>query len=222
MKEGGKASTDKMRLPKIPGRIKRRTDGAMKRRAEEESMKELRYPTKKPTRKRPDRPKVTPRPMPMPRPRPKNGPDFRPMPMPRPKRKLPKEIEKFLMDMPRMRPALKKDGGTMKSMADLFGKAATAGLGGLPGSAFKRAFEKAKKLKPSGRLNVDDIKKAIDSMKKAKKIDMSPGRRKAETGSATGKTRGEKLAESLKNRPPMKKPKAVRRQMAKKASKRLI
>ena len=148
------------------------------------------------------KPKFTPKPMPMPmpRPRPKDGPDFRPMPMPRPKRKLPKEIEKFLMDMPRMRPALKKDGGTMKSMADLFGKGVTGTLAKIPPSTLKKAFEKAKKLKPSRRLNVDDIKKAIDSMKKAKKIDMSPGRRKAMTGSTTGKTRAEKLAQSIKDR----------------------
>ena len=147
------------------------------------------------------KPKFTPKPMPMPRPMPKDGPNFRPMPMPRPKRKLPKEIEKFLMDMPRVRPALKKDGGTAKGLADLFGKGVTGTLAKIPPSTLKKAFEKAKKLKPSGRLNIDDIKKAIDSMKKAKKIDMSPGRRKAMTGSTTGKTRAEKLAQSIKDRP---------------------
>ena len=163
--------------------------------------------------------------MPMPRPMPKDGPNFRPMPMPRPKRKLPKEIEKFLMDMPRrVTPAKKKDGGVMKSLEGMFGKAATGGLGSIPGSTLKRAFEKAKKLKPSGRLNVDDIQKAIDSMKKAKKIDMNPARRKAETGSYTGKTRAEKLAESIKDRPMRRKTpgKTLRRQMAKKANKRMI
>ena len=61
------------------------------------------------------KPKFTPKPMPMPRPMPKDGPNFRPMPMPRPKRKLPKEIEKFLMDMPRVRPALKKDAEKKRS-----------------------------------------------------------------------------------------------------------
>lgn len=174
------------------------------------------------------KPKFTPKPMPMPKPRPKDGPiDFRPMPMPRPKRKLPKEIEKFLMDITRkQRPAKKKDGGEMK-----FGAAADVnkikeGLKSLgsvgAGVGVGKLYDAIKKLKPAGRINMDDIKRTLESMKKAKKIDMSPGRRKAMTGSETGKTRGEKLAESLKNRPPMKKPKAVRRQMAKKVSKRLI
>lgn len=201
MKEGGRASRDLKAIgPKLKGRVKKRADGAMKRRAEEESMKELRYPTSKPKRRRPERPERDPkefRPMPMPMPRPER-PNMKPMPYKKPR--LPKDIEKYFMKTPRRVTPL-KDGGAAKGLADLFGKGVTGTLAKIPPSTLKRAFEKAKKLKPSGRLNVDDLKKAIDSMKKAKKIDMSPGRRKAETGSYTGKTRAEKLAQSIKDRP---------------------
>jgi hypothetical protein len=226
MKKGGKASKEFMGLaPKDKGRRKKRTDGAMKRRAEEASMRELRYPTSKPKRRRPERPERPERefrPMPMPMPRPER-PNMKPMPYKKPK--LPKDIEKYFMKTPRRVTPL-KDGGEMK-----FGAAADVnkikeGLKSLgsvgAGVGAGKLYDSIKKLKPTGRINIDDIKRTLESMKKAKKIDMSPGRRKAMTGSETGKTRGEKLAESLKNRPPMKKPKAVRRQMVKKASKRLI
>ena len=202
------------------------------------------YPMPKPKKGKEDpreqfgRPRPMPKPQEPRRPKPKKPspgtplpspkdrvPKFSPMPYKKPR--LPKEIEKFLMDMPRkMRPAMKKDGGEMK-----FGAAADVnkikeGLKSLgsvgAGVGVGKLYDAIKKLKPAGRINMDDIKRTLESMKKAKKIDMSPGRRKAMTGSETGKTRGEKLAESLKNRPPMKKPKAVRRQMAKKVSKRLI
>lgn len=200
MKEGGKASKDFMGLaPKDKARRRKRADGAMKRRAEEASMRELRYPTSKPKRRRPERePDRGPfKPMPMPMPRP-DRPNMKPMPDRRPK--LPKDIEKYFMKTPRRVIPL-KDGGSAKALADLFGKGVTGTLAKIPPSTLKTAFEKAKKLKPSGRLNVDDLKKAIDSMKKAKKIDMNPARRKAETGSYTGKTRAEKLAQSIKDRP---------------------
>jgi len=193
MKKGGETKKG-MLLP--IRRRKAKTDGASKRRAEEESMKELRYPTKKPSR--PGRP--TPKPVPMPRPMPgpnKDRPNFRPMPMPRPRRKIPEEIEKFLMDPRLATPAKKKDGGEMKGIAGMFGKGAM----GVSAEKLKKAFEQAKKMKPTGRINTDDLKRALDSMKKAKKIDMNPARRKAETGSYTGKTRAEKLAQSIKDRP---------------------
>jgi len=195
MKEGGRASRDLKAIgPNLKGRRKKRTDGAMKRRAEEESMKELRYPTKKPTRRRPERPERDRefKPMPIPMPRPSGPIQMRPMPYKKPG--VPKDLEKYMMDMPRrMRPAMKKDGGVMKSLEGMFGKAATGGLGSIPSSTLKKAFEKAKKLKPSGRLNVDDLKKAIDSMRRK-----TPGK----TLRTPGKT--------------------LRRQMAKKANKRVI
>jgi len=206
MKKGGDPKEFMGLAPKDKARRRKKPDGAMKRRAEEASMRELRYPTSKPKRRRPERPekpKITPMPKRMP--------------------KMPKDIEKYFMKTPRRVTPL-KDGGTAKGLADLFGKGVTGTLSKIPPSTLKTAFEKAKKLKPSGRINVDDLKRAIDSMKKAKKIDMSPGRRKAETGSYTGKTRGEKMAESLKNQLTRRKTpaKALRRQMAKKANKRVI
>ena len=199
MKEGGKASKDFMGLaPKDKARRRKRADGAMKRRAEEASMRELRYPTSKPKRRRPERPERDRefRPMPMPMPR----PDRPKMPLPKLKPRTPKDLEKYFMKTPKRVTPL-KDGGSAKGLADLFGKGVTGTLAKIPPSTLKKAFEKAKKLKPSGRLNVDDLKKAINSMKKAKKIDMNPARRKAETGSYTGKTRAEKLAQSIKDRP---------------------
>ena len=163
MKSGGSTSRDKMRLPKIPGRIKKRADGAMKRRAEEESMKELRYPTKKPTRRRPERPERDRefKPMPIPMPRPSGPIQMRPMPYKKPG--VPKDLEKYMMDMPRrMRPAKKKDGGEMKGIAGMFGK----GTMGVSAEKLKKAFEQAKKMKPTGRLNMDDLKKALGMMGK--------------------------------------------------------
>ena len=151
MKKGGKATRDLMAIgPKLKGRIKKRTDGAMKRRAEEESMKELRYPTKKPTRRRPERPERDRefRPMPMPMPRP-DRPNMKPMPYKKPR--LPKDLEKYFMKTPRrVTPAKKKDGGAM----------------GVSAEKLKQAFEQAKKMKPTGRLNMDDLKKALGMMGK--------------------------------------------------------
>jgi len=131
MKEGGKATRDLVALqPKIAGRLKKRTDGAMKRRAEEESMKELRYPTNKPKRRRPERPERPERefrPMPLPMPRP-DRPNMKPMPYKKPI--LPKDLEKYFMKTPkRVRPAMKKDGGEMMGLKSLLSKGAFSGVG---------------------------------------------------------------------------------------------
>lgn len=205
MKEGGRAaSRDFMGLaPKDKARRRKKPDGAMKRRAEEASMRELRYPTSKPKRRRPerepDRGPFKPMPMPMPRPeRPKMGP------LPKLKPRTPKDLEKYFMKTPKRVTPL-KDGGEMKfgAAADINKiKEGLKSLGSVgTGVGVGKLYDAIKKLKPAGRINMDDIKRTLESMKKAKKIDMSPGRRKAETGSTTGKTRAEKLAQSIKDRP---------------------
>ena len=148
----------------------------------------------KPKRGRdPERPpKFQPRPRPMPR-DPKKVPEFRPlpkrdpkaipmpMPMPRPERekygipmpdrrpKLPKDLEKYFMKTPRRAtPLMKKDGGEMKNLAKMFSKSTTSSMGVSAGT-LKKAFEQAKKMKPTGRLNMDDLKKALGMMGAAKK-----------------------------------------------------
>jgi len=126
--------------------------------------------------KRVDRPDFKPKPMPMPMPRPKPGAP-KPMPMPRPKRPEggPKPIP---MPSPRFTPddrkrfrllsletQLKqmKDGGELKKM---FGPAAGAGM---TRAKLKKLFEMAKKQKPTGRVNMDDIKRVAKMLGSGKK-----------------------------------------------------
>ena len=118
-------------------------------------------------------------PRPMPR-DPKKVPEFRPMPrpmpgpMPRPRR-LPRDLrdllEKYRMKEPRkIGPAMKKDGGEMMGLKSALSKAASGAMG-VSAEKLKQAFEQAKKIKPSGRLNMDDIKKALGMMGAAKKTE---------------------------------------------------
>ena len=115
--------------------------------------------------KNPDRPPIKPIPMPTPK-RPDGGP--RPVPMPMPKRPKggPKPIP---MPSPRMTPddrkrfRLMKDGGELKKM---FGPAAGAGMSR---AKLKRLFEMAKKQKPTGRINMDDIKRVAKMLGSGKK-----------------------------------------------------
>jgi len=234
MKEGGRAAKRDLKAigPTLKGRRKKRTDGAMKRRAEEASMKELRYPTSKPKRRLPDPERGPVKPMPMPMPRPER-PNMKPMPYRKPR--LPKDIEKYLMDMPRrVTPAMKKDGGSAKKPDSARGKSTRIGkikkvvenikkrgdMVGMPsmdpgkfkavfgtgskikklppatqtlrrkqgtrslqslmaGSALKgagkmgagmagQAMKLAKKLKPTGRINADDLKRAKETLMKKK------------------------------------------------------
>jgi len=167
MKEGGKATKEFLGLaPKDKARRRKKPDGAMKRRAEEASMRELRYPTKKPTRRRPERPERDRefRPMPMPMPRPEK-PKFTPMPKRMPK--LPKDLEKYMMDMPRrVRPAMKKDGGSAKKPDSARGRSTRIG--------------KIKKI-------VENIKKRGDRVGMPS---MSPGKQKAIFGTTNQKVSG--------------------------------
>jgi len=118
---------------------------------------------------------------PMPR-DPKKVPEFRPMPRPKnlprdlrdlfskpaspgfSKEEFKKVLEKYMMQEPRkMTPAMKKDGGEIKSLGDLFSKPASQGFSK---EGLKKAFEKAKEMKPTGRINMDDLKKALGMMGK--------------------------------------------------------
>jgi len=51
----------------------------------------------------------------------------------------------------------------MKSLADLFSMPASKGFSK---ERFKKVLEQAKEMKPTGRLNMDDLKKAINMMSK--------------------------------------------------------
>ena len=124
-------------------------------------------------------PKKVPEFKPRPRPRPKREPEAKPMPMPmprpdRPKVKpmpdkrprLPKDLEKYFMKTPRRAiPLMKKDGGEMKSIAAMFGKGAMR----VSAEKLKKAFEQAKKMKPTGRINTDDLKKALGMLSESAK-----------------------------------------------------
>ena len=136
---------------------------------------------------RPKRPKAEPRPRPMPMPRPDRRPSPRPMPMPKPmpdrSPRIKEKIKELMEELkPRRRqtglPVKRKDGGEM--ITGKFGKATSefltqamtkGGLGAMGVSAekLKKAFEKAKKMKPTGRLNMDDLKKALGMLGAAKK-----------------------------------------------------
>ena len=101
----------------------------------------------------------TPRPMPMPRPKRPDRPKFGPIPMPRPS---PEQFKRFMDDMPKRVKAM-KDGGELKKM---FGIAAGAGMSK---AKLKRLFEMAKLRKPTGRINVDDIKRVAKMLGSGKK-----------------------------------------------------
>ena len=124
----------------------------------------------KPVKPMPRDPKKVPEFKSMPR-DPKKVPEFESMPRPRPLPRDLRDLEKYMMKIPkRVTPAMKKDGGEMKSLADKFSKAITSMMGipatklGVSAEQYKKALEKAKKMKPTGRLNMDDIKKALGMM----------------------------------------------------------
>jgi hypothetical protein len=98
--------------------------------------------------------KPEPRPIPMPRPK------LRPIPMPRPKLRDKRGLEKFMMT-----PIKKKDGGEMMDLKSLLSKATFSGVG-ISLEKLKKAFKKAKEIKPTGRINTDDLKKALGMMGK--------------------------------------------------------
>ena len=103
-------------------------------------------------------------PVPIPRP---DRPNMKPMPDRRPRPKI--DLEKYFMKTPRRAtPLMKKDGGEMKNLAKMFSKSTTSSMGVSAGT-LKKAFEQAKKMKPTGRLNMDDLKKALGMMGAAKK-----------------------------------------------------
>ena len=100
--------------------------------------------------------------MPMPRPNP-GTPRPIPMPMPRPRQL--DEFKRIMDEMPKnpKRLTLMKDGGELKKM---FGAAAGAGMSK---AKLKRLFEMAKLRKPTGRINVDDIKRVAKMLGSGKK-----------------------------------------------------
>ena len=114
--------------------------------------------------KRVDRPDFKPKPMPMPMPRPNPGTP-RPMPMPMPRPRQLDEFKRIMDEMPKnpKRLTLMKDGGELKKM---FGTAAGAGMSK---AKLKRLFEMAKLRKPTGRINVDDIKRVAKMLGSGKK-----------------------------------------------------
>tara|TARA_Y100001972_G_scaffold96369_1_gene118865 strand:+ start:89 stop:1027 length:939 start_codon:yes stop_codon:yes gene_type:complete len=118
----------------------------------------------------PKRPEGGPRPVPMPTPkRPEGGPRPVPMPMPKrpkygpipiPRRQGPEQkLEEFKRFMD---PRALKDGGELKKM---FGPAAS----GMSKAKLKRLFDMAKKQKPTGRVNMDDIKRVAKMLGQNKK-----------------------------------------------------
>ena len=118
----------------------------------------------------PERPPLRPplKPMPMPMPRPKPGAP-KPMPMPMPKRPkggtkpipMPSPRRMTPEDMKRFR--LMKDGGELKKM--FAGKMGA----GMTTAGLKRAFDMAKKMKPTGRINADDMRRLAMMLAKGKK-----------------------------------------------------
>ena len=90
-----------------------------------------------------------PKPMPMPRPKRPDMPKFGPIPMPMPKRS-PEEFKRFMDDMPKRVKAM-KDGGAM-TKAELM-----------------KAFAMAKKMKPTGRINADDMRRVAKMLGSGKK-----------------------------------------------------
>ena len=121
--------------------------------------------------KRPDYKLTPPKPRPPKRPpkRPEFGPKPRPMPMPMPDKRtrIEDNLRDFLKKIDRKKAIplarRKKDGGEMKNLADLFSMPASKGFSK---ERFKKVLEQAKKMKPTGRLNMDDIKRAMDMITK--------------------------------------------------------
>ena len=122
----------------------------------------------------PDRPPMKPMPMPMPRPKPgapkpmpmprpkrPDRPKFGPMPMPMPRPRQLEEFKRFMDEMPKRAKAM-KDGGELKKM---FGPVGA----GMTRAKLKRAFDMAKKIKPTGRINVDDMKRVAKMLASGKK-----------------------------------------------------
>ena len=115
--------------------------------------------------KNPDRPPIKPMPMPRPK-RPEGGPKPIPMPIPKRPKGGPKPIP---MPSPRMTPEdikrfrLMKDGGELKKM--FAGKMGA----GMTRAKLKRAFDMAKKMKPSGRINADDMRRVAKMLGSGKK-----------------------------------------------------
>jgi len=146
---------------------------------------------------------------PMPR-DPKKVPEFRPMPRPKnlprdlrdlfskpaspgfSKEEFKKVLEKYMMQEPRkMTPAMKKDGGEIKSLGDLFSKPASQGFSK---EGLKKAFEKAKEMKPTGRINMDDLKKALGMMGKG------AGKAFGMMGKGAGKAFGSSLSKKTESK----------------------
>ena len=115
--------------------------------------------------KNPDSPPIKPMPMPRPK-RPEGGPKPIPMPIPKRPKGGPKPIP---MPSPRMTPEdikrfrLMKDGGELKKM--FAGKMGA----GMTRAKLKRAFDMAKKMKPSGRINADDMRRVAKMLGSGKK-----------------------------------------------------
>ena len=114
--------------------------------------------------KRVDRPDFKPKPMPMPMPRPNPGTP-RPMPMPMPRPRQLDEFKRIMDEMPKnpKRLTLMKDGGELKKM--FAGKMAA----GMTRARLKRAFDMAKKMKPTGRINAADIRRVAMMLAQGKK-----------------------------------------------------
>ena len=111
--------------------------------------KDIDRPPMKPMPMPKPRPKPgAPKPMPMPRPKRPDRPKFGPIPMPMPKRS-PEEFKRFMDDMPRAKAM--KDGGAM-TKAELM-----------------KAFAMAKKMKPTGRINADDMRRVAKMLGSGKK-----------------------------------------------------
>ena len=156
--------------------------------------------------KNPDRPPIKPIPMPTPK-RPDGGP--RPVPMPMPKRPKggPKPIP---MPSPRMTPddrrrfRLMKDGGELKKM--FAGKMGA----GMTTARLKRAFDMAKKMKPTGRINAADIRRVAMMLAQGKKPVLD----------SKGKPVKNLFQKSKARDVPLKSPKGMRKAFAGKALKR--
>jgi hypothetical protein len=155
--------------------------------------------------KNPDRPPIKPIPMPMPQ-RPKGGPKPIPMPIPKRPKGGPRPIP---MPSPRMTPddrkrfRLMKDGGELKKM---FGPVGA----GMTRAKLKRAFDMAKKMKPTGRINADDMRRVAMMLAKGKKPVLD----------SKGKPVKNLFQKSKARDVPLKSPKGMRKAFGGKALKR--
>ena len=159
-------------------------------------------PIPMPTPKRPD---GGPRPVPMPMPkRPKGGP--KPIPMPRPNpgtpRPSPEQFKRFMDEKGRLKAM--KDGGELKKM--FAGKMGA----GMTTARLKRAFDMAKKMKPTGRINAADIRRVAMMLAQGKKPVLD----------SKGKPVKNLFQKSKARDVPLKSPKGMRKAFAGKALKR--